>query len=93
MKIKTDFVTNSSSASFTISLKYLSQCQINLIWDHIEIGMIIAREEGRNEYNHAWQISQNENVIQGSTSMDNFDMLWYLEKIGIRREHIDYEHS
>jgi len=93
MKLKSDHVTNSSSSSFIILKEHISQRQIDLIFDHIEVGMILAKKEGRSEYPCAWSVSEDETKIEGYTSMDNFDMSWYLEKIGVNTEHIEYDHS
>jgi len=100
MKLKVDFVTNSSSASFVILKERLSGCQIDLLHDHLEIGLLIAKHEGIELYvggrwgkRGAWNITESETTIEGWTSMDNFDMLWYFKKIGIRREDVDYDHS
>lgn len=107
MKIKTTFITNSSSASFTIMKHHLNELQIQLIHEHIEIAVAVLpngkyedqrvhfindplRTYGYDE----WNIDEDENTISGSTSMDNFDMRWFLtETLNIKREHIRYDHS
>jgi len=93
MKIKSDFITNSSSASFMILKENLSYLQMALIFDHIEVGMILANKYKYDVYPDQWKISETETEIKGHTSMDNFDMWWYLEKIGVRREHVEYDSS
>lgn len=35
-----------------------------------------------------WSISENEHEVEGYTFMDNFDMMEFLEKIGVKDEHI-----
>jgi hypothetical protein len=77
MKIKSDFVTNSSSASFVIGKYYVSGYQRDLIFNHEEI----AEDQ-------AWEISENHDTISGYTNMDNFDMYAYLESIGIPMEYL-----
>ena len=50
MKVKVDFITNSSSASFVISKKHLTQVQILSIHSHIEIGSMFAKKYGTELY-------------------------------------------
>jgi hypothetical protein len=96
MKIKLDFITNSSSASFTISKQHLTEKQILMIHSHMELGIMLAGKTNKTLYAgryDAWQITETDNTIMGDTSMDNFDMLWFLDEIGVNRDNIDLEHS
>ena len=94
MKIRTGFVSNSSSSSFVISKHYLSPDQIAKIYNHIDA----AKEAGMDakwfcEYD-AWNIKEDEDNISGETSMDNFCMSEFLEKIGISSTYITWtEHG
>lgn len=79
MKIRTDFVTNSSSSSFIISKKYLDEDQIEAIRCHGELG----EKLGLSCCSDTWDISENENYITGYTWMDNFSMYDFLEEIEV----------
>lgn len=80
MKIRTGFVSNSSSSSFTIRPEDLTVRQLQQIYDH-------ADEAGEN----AWSIHEDEKFVRGYTSMDNFDMRVYLRNIGIDRDKVCWD--
>lgn len=96
MKSKTDFVTNSSSASFIIAKKHLTKNQIMLIHDHFGVGMILADQLNEDMYTGSyplssadeWKIEECSDRVIFDTWMDNFDMWWFLEEIGVKNEHI-----
>lgn len=96
MKIQSDFVSNSSCASFIIPKKHLTTEQINAIHHHIDFSeQFIEAHRGPNReiYNaphDAWNITETRKNIEGDTSMDNFNMMWFLLKIGVDEEHIEY---
>jgi len=96
MKLKLDYVTNSSSCSFYIMLDRITALQRLMIYNHIELSNVIKYDKKYTLYNDpgaAWAITEDNEKIMGDTSMDNFDMYWFLDKIGINSDHIHYDHS
>ena len=88
MKIRMGFVSNSSSASFCIKRKYLTDAQTMAIKGHY---LSADFEQNGCTQVDRWNIHTDSTKIRGYTSMTNFDMREYLEKIGVNEEHIDWE--
>lgn len=82
MKSRQGFVSNSSSSSFVIRKRYFSEYQIHLIKNNPEDSF---KED-------PWYITEDEWEISGYTSMDNYDMAEYLEKIGVDLKNIKWEY-
>lgn len=96
MKIRNGFVSNSSSSSFVINKKWLSPHQLELIHKHIAKGKRVLWEQ--HDYavdeSDAWEISETDTTISGDTSMDNFDMEFYLREIvKVDMSKIEFEHG
>ena len=60
--------------------------QIYSINNHIEI----AEDLGMNTWDSPWDISEDDENIEGYTYLDNFDMDEFLEKIGVDKSKIDW---
>jgi len=71
MKIRSGFVSNSSSASFVINKADITKAQLYAIRGHQLCGLEYAESD-------AWNLKEDENTISGETIIDNFDMIDYL---------------
>ncbi|HLD91374.1 MAG TPA: hypothetical protein VI911_10215 [Patescibacteria group bacterium] len=81
MKIRNGFVSNSSSSSFVINKSELTREQIYLIHD-------ACLEPGFDA--DPWLITETETTVEGFTSLDNFSMADYFDKIGIPEDKIEW---
>lgn len=86
MKVRNDFVTNSSSSSFIISKRNLTEQQMLAIRYHSELGR--ALKLGCAEC--AWQIKENDFYIAGSTYLDNYCIEDLFEIIGIQDNIVEW---
>jgi hypothetical protein len=87
MKIRNGFVSNSSSSSFVINKRNLSKSQIRKIRDYEEEGKQYGLSCGSFD---SWGISENSTWMAGSTSMDNFDMAAFFERIGVQSSEVKW---
>ena len=85
MKIRCGFVSNSSSSSFVIKKRNLSQWQIEKIKNHATCGIKYADTD-------PWEIIDTEDEIKGRTIMNNFNLYSFMHtKLGISRDYIDID--
>ena len=87
MKIRVDFVTNSSSSSFSISKDKLSKKQVLAIINHSELGEMIGIEYS----SHAWKVNVTDEIVSADTYMNNFNMGEFLDNIGVDRRLVEWD--
>ena len=87
MKFRIDFITNSSSSSFTIPVGKLNEHQILAIINHSKLGKLIGVEYS----DHAWKVEVTGETISAGTFMNNFDMGEFLDKIGVDRRLVEWD--
>jgi len=82
VKTRECFISNSSSSSFIINLSKLTEEQIQEILEPNYATQNCGADEG---FPYKWSITidRNANRIGGYTFMDNFDMMAYLDDIGV----------
>jgi len=84
MKIRTGFVSNSSSSSFIVKKAQITALQLSYIYDHIEHAQEVLHWEGV-EIADEWHVYEEGEDVHLVTSMDNFDMHDFLLSIGVSR--------
>jgi len=90
MKIKMGFVSNSSSASYVIPKKILSEEQISQIKNHIEYAQEHFPQIAWAEKGQEWDIVEIDDNITACTGMNNFDIYDFFIAIGIKEDDITY---
>jgi hypothetical protein len=86
MKIRTGFVSNSSSSSFVIPLNAITAEQRQKIYNHIEEGKKLGMDNC-DDYS-SWSI-QEEETLTLTTFMDNFNMHSFLDAIGVDMDKVE----
>jgi hypothetical protein len=82
MKTRNGFVSNSSSASFVLSKRLLSEVQLVALRNHIEVGQWLGIEYALPR--DAWRMHESKSKIEFGTIIDNFDLGELIDKIGAR---------
>jgi hypothetical protein len=95
MKIRNGFISNSSSSSFIIDTKELTDEQVNMILNHYQYAQEMDMIDSYcNEYD-AWSITfdDDNHSLTGYTSMDNFSMYNFFLRIGVDCKKVNWEHN
>jgi hypothetical protein len=86
VKVRKGYVANSSSSSFVVCKKDISDLQISLIYNHIQEGPKYGIVDS-----YEWGISETEDTIEGYTDMDNFNMREFMYRIGIDLSKVQFD--
>jgi hypothetical protein len=79
MRVRHGFVSNSSSSSFILPRSMVTPEQVQQIIDHSEVG----KKLGLDYAEDAWSIEVTDTEVRGWTTMDNFNMHEFFERIGV----------
>ena len=92
MKYRSDFVTNSSSSSFIVFKKNLTQKQINAFKNHLKYAKCKKWKDWKDwedgEYQwrsyDQWTLyRETDEYLEFHTVVNNFDMEWFARKLGV----------
>ena len=91
MKIRYDYVTNSSSSSFVLAKNAITDEQKQKIYDYEKIAPQVMSEDDYPP--EGWGITEDEYFIRGNTWIDNFNMCKFLTLIGVPQNAVEFKWS
>ena len=91
MKIREGFVSNSSSSSFVVKKKDLSDLQHFAIVHHIKLAMFLKKQMNPDKYSmyewlEEWNVEDRDDEYYCETFMDNFPLDDFLRQFDITLE-------
>ena len=92
MKTRSGFVSNSSSSSFVIKKDNLCFMQVLMITKYRKTIETLFEDEDFGYIDDFWEITEDDDEVRGSTSMDNFNIGLFLDKIGVKKEAIEWQY-
>ena len=94
MKQRHGFVSNSSSSSFVLKTRTLTEFQFKAVMEYAEYAEKLMQLDPKDDYiGGGWNVDYDETngVIKGDTLMDNFEMDAYFIKLGIAASEFTFE--
>jgi hypothetical protein len=92
VKIRTGYVSNSSSSSFVINKQDITAEQRDLIFNHAKIAYILFPADFHpNDVLDEWGIKEDDISVSGFTAMDNFNMERFMERIGVPADKVTFD--
>ena len=91
MKIRKNFVTNSSSASFIIERSKISEDQLDALLDHLNYAKNKLGWEVDKFLDFEWNIKVDNYYVKGFVIIDNFPMDDFMENIGIDLNNVSWD--
>ena len=94
MKVRTGFISNSSSSSFVLDKRRMTEEQIEAVHDHMEYASEhFPGQFYTGDFSAVWDVEDDGDIITVFTWLDNFDMREFLSWICIGKEAILKEGS